>query len=113
MDEVSEDENTWENVLKKIISNRNEIKNAKTEKKYKLRSLEVGKEDYTDKSNGIDFDKTEYQKLLNEKDLALLAGGYAREVLIKLIKMSKQFGGNFENFIDYIDNLKLGGNSKK
>jgi len=51
--------------------------------------------------------------LINDNDLSSLAGGYAREILIKLIKMSKQFGGNFEKFIDYLDNLKLGGDSKK
>lgn len=46
--------------------------------------------------------------LIDDKDLASLAGGYARAVLIKLIKKSKYFEGNFERFIDFIDEIKLG-----
>lgn len=46
--------------------------------------------------------------LIDDKDLASFAGSYARDVLIKLIKKSKDFEGNFERFIDSIDEIKLG-----
>ena len=46
--------------------------------------------------------------LSDEKDYASLAGGYASAVLIKLIKMSKELDGDFNRFIDYIDDIKLG-----
>ncbi|CAG0998837.1 hypothetical protein METP3_03153 [Methanosarcinales archaeon] len=47
-------------------------------------------------------------KLIEDKGLASLAGGYARAVLIKLIKQSKDLNGNFEDFIVNIDEVKLG-----
>lgn len=46
--------------------------------------------------------------LIDDKDLASLAGGYARAVLINLIRKSKDFEGNFERFIDNLDEIKLG-----
>lgn len=46
--------------------------------------------------------------LIDDNDLASLAGEYAKSVLIKLIQKSNEFGGNFETFIDYIDDIKLG-----
>ena len=46
--------------------------------------------------------------LIHERDYASLAGDYSRRVLIKLIKMSKELNGDFNRFIDYIDNIKLG-----
>ena len=46
--------------------------------------------------------------LIDEKDFASLAGDYSRRVLMKLIKMSEQLDGDFEKFIDYIDDIKLG-----
>ena len=46
--------------------------------------------------------------LIDEKDYAYLAGDYAREVLMKLIKMSKKLNGDFKVFIEYIDDIKLG-----
>lgn len=50
--------------------------------------------------------------LIDEEDLTLSAGGYARQVLIKLIKLSKEFEGNFKIFINNLDDIKLGGVSK-
>lgn len=47
--------------------------------------------------------------LIDNKDLASLSGGYARAVLIKLIKMSKNFKGDFDEFITYLDDMKLRG----
>ena len=46
--------------------------------------------------------------LIDERDFASLAGDYSRRVLMKLIKMSEQLNGDFERFIDYIDDIKLG-----
>ncbi len=46
--------------------------------------------------------------LIDNKDLASLAGGYARAVLIELIKKAKDFNGNFEEFITSIEDIKLG-----
>lgn len=48
--------------------------------------------------------------LIDDQNLAYLAGGYARTVLITLIKLAKEFNGNFDNFITAIDLVKLGGN---
>ena len=47
-------------------------------------------------------------KKIDREDPTSLAGGYSRLILIKLIKMSEELDGNFERFIDYIDNIKLG-----
>jgi len=46
--------------------------------------------------------------LIDNKDLASLAGGYARAVLINLIEKSKEMNGDFDDFINYIDDIKLG-----
>jgi len=46
--------------------------------------------------------------LIDNKDLAIMAGSYARAVLIALIEKSEEFNGNFEEFINYIDDIKLG-----
>jgi len=46
--------------------------------------------------------------LIDDKNLASLAGGYARTVLIKLIKQSKDLNGNFDDFIINLDDIKLG-----
>ena len=46
--------------------------------------------------------------LIDNKDLAALAGGYARAVLITLIEKSKEFNGSFEEYIIHIDDIKLG-----
>lgn len=46
--------------------------------------------------------------LIDNINLASLAGGYARAVLIELIKQSKDLNGNFEEFINNIDEIKLG-----
>jgi hypothetical protein len=43
-----------------------------------------------------------------DKDLVSKAGGYARAVLIALIEKSKSFNGNFDEFINHIDDIKLG-----
>src|SRR3989344_4208024 len=50
--------------------------------------------------------------LIDNKDLASLAGGYARVVLINLIKKAKEFNGNFDDFIMSIDDFKLGKQDK-
>ncbi len=54
-------------------------------------------------------------RLIDDKYIASLAGGYAREVLIRIIKMSKDFNGNFDEFITHLDDIKLGkvGKSEK
>ena len=72
---------------KKAIAQLNEI--------YKLRSAVVHKAALIDKK-------------IDGEDPASLAGSYSRLILIKLIKMSKEFDGDFERFIDYIDDIKLG-----
>lgn len=46
--------------------------------------------------------------LIDNKDLAFMAGGYARAVLLTLIEKSSAFNGRFEEFINYIDDIKLG-----
>lgn len=46
---------------------------------------------------------------IEDKDVVSLSGAYARAVLRKLIKMSKDFNGNFDKFITYLDDMKLGG----
>ena len=46
--------------------------------------------------------------LINDKNIASLAGGYAKSVLTKLIDISKYFKGDFESFIDHLDDVKLG-----
>lgn len=50
--------------------------------------------------------------LIDDKDLASIAGGYARAVLIELIKQSKDLNGNFDGFIMNIDYIKSGKNLK-
>lgn len=50
--------------------------------------------------------------LIDNKDLASLAGGYARVVLINLIKKAKEFNGNFDDFIMSIDDIKFGKHDK-
>jgi hypothetical protein len=45
---------------------------------------------------------------IDDKDLVSKAGGYARAVLMTLIEKSKAFNGNFEEFINHIDDVKLG-----
>lgn len=50
--------------------------------------------------------------LIDNKDLASLAGGYAKAVLINLIKKAKEFNGNFDDFITSIDDIKLGKTNK-
>ena len=72
---------------KKAIAQLNEI--------YKLRSDVVHKAALIDKKIG-------------GEDPASLAGGYSRLILIKLIKMSKELNGDFNRFIDDIDDIKLG-----
>lgn len=47
--------------------------------------------------------------LVGDKDVVSLSDAYARAVLIKLIKMSKRFNGNFDGFITYLDDMKLKG----
>lgn len=49
--------------------------------------------------------------LIDNKDLAALAGGYARAVLMTIIEKSKEFNGSFEEFINHIDDIKLGKDS--
>lgn len=46
---------------------------------------------------------------IEEKDVVSLSSAYARAALQKVIKMSKDFGGDFEKFIDYLDDMKLKG----
>lgn len=46
--------------------------------------------------------------LIDDKDLASIAGGYARAVLMELINKSKDLNGNFDEFITTIDDIKLG-----
>jgi hypothetical protein len=46
--------------------------------------------------------------VIDNKDMASLAGGYARAVLLTLIEKSRAFNGNFEEFINHIDDIKLG-----
>jgi len=46
--------------------------------------------------------------VIDNKDMASLAGSYARAVLLILIERSKTFNGNFEEFINHIDDIKLG-----
>jgi len=46
--------------------------------------------------------------VIDNKDMAFSAGGYARAVLLTLIEKSKVFNGNFEEFINHIDDIKLG-----
>lgn len=46
--------------------------------------------------------------LIDNMDLASIAGGYAREVLITLIRASNEFSGDFDKFIDNLDDRKLG-----
>jgi len=46
--------------------------------------------------------------LIGDKDIAFLAGEYARRVLIELIRRSREFDGNFYEFINHIDDMKLG-----
>jgi len=46
--------------------------------------------------------------LIRNKDIASLAGEYARRILIELIKQSKDFDGDFYKFINHIDDMKLG-----
>ncbi len=46
--------------------------------------------------------------LIDNKDMASLAGSYARAVLLTLIEKSKAYNGNFEEFINHIDDIKLG-----
>lgn len=46
--------------------------------------------------------------LIDNKNIASIASGYARDVLIELIKQSKDLNGNFEVFITNIDEIKLG-----
>ncbi|MCD6573943.1 MAG: hypothetical protein J7K95_07620, partial [Thermoplasmata archaeon] len=50
--------------------------------------------------------------LIGDKDIAFLAGEYARMILIELIRRSREFNGNFSRFIDYIDDMKLKGGEK-
>jgi hypothetical protein len=47
-------------------------------------------------------------ELIDNKDMASLAGRYARTVLLALIEKAKAFNGNFEEFINHIDDIKLG-----
>ncbi|CAD6494848.1 MAG: hypothetical protein EMLJLAPB_00978 [Candidatus Argoarchaeum ethanivorans] len=47
--------------------------------------------------------------LIGDKDIASLSGGYAKAVLRNLIEMSKDFNGNFDEFITYLDDMKLRG----
>ena len=44
--------------------------------------------------------------IIEDKNLAELAGGYARAVLIELIQKNSYYQGNFEKFIDDIDDKK-------
>jgi hypothetical protein len=44
-----------------------------------------------------------------DMDLASRSGGYARSVLLRIISLSKKYGGNFDKFIEDIDNAKLKG----
>ena len=46
---------------------------------------------------------------IEDKDIVSLSSAYARAALQKIIKMSKDFGGDFEKFIDYLDDMKLKG----
>ncbi|MCD6236367.1 MAG: hypothetical protein J7K13_00230 [Thermoplasmata archaeon] len=47
--------------------------------------------------------------LIGDEDIALLAGDYARKVLMELIRRAKEFDGDFSKFIDCIDDMKLKG----
>jgi len=47
--------------------------------------------------------------LIHNKNIASLSGGYARAVILKAIKLSKTFNGDFDDFITYLDDLKLKG----
>ena len=62
---------------------------------YRLRSDAVHKGDLIDEK-------------IDGEDPASLAGAYSSRVLMKLIKMSKELNGDFNRFIDYIDDIKLG-----
>lgn len=44
--------------------------------------------------------------IIEDTDFAELAGAYARAVLIELIQKNSEYGGNFERFIDDIDDKK-------
>ncbi len=46
--------------------------------------------------------------LVDDKDLASLAGEYARQILMTIIGNLKTFEGGLEEFIDYLDDGKLG-----
>ena len=46
---------------------------------------------------------------IEDKDVVSLSGAYARAALEKLIKMSKDFNGDFDEFITYLDDMKLRG----
>lgn len=46
--------------------------------------------------------------LKNDENLANLSGAYARSILINAISCSKEFQGNFEKFIEHLDDVKLG-----
>lgn len=45
---------------------------------------------------------------VDNEDLVSKAGGYARVVLLTLIERAKAFNGNFEEFINHVDDIKLG-----
>jgi len=45
---------------------------------------------------------------VDDEELVSKAGGYARAVLLALIDRAKAFNGNFEEFINHIDDIKLG-----
>lgn len=44
--------------------------------------------------------------IVDDQNTAVLAGGYARAVLIELIQKNSHLNGNFEKFIDELDDLK-------
>jgi len=45
---------------------------------------------------------------IDDKDLISKAGGYARAILLTLIEKSIEMNGNFDDFINYVDDIKLG-----
>lgn len=69
---------------------------------YTLRSSVV----HTGRVIGKKYVVKKPQEILEEQRLTGLAGTYARNVLIKLIKDSNQWDGDFEKFISEIDYLK-------